>query len=133
MNLLGTVHEEGEEEEMEDSDSLGLGISPLQSMSFLNAPILTSSSLSALPHRPALLRRAVSMKVRNSYFLEREEKRWVRYSECLYQEPIRAGGLEKLGFKRPPPPNAGQERKKRRVEGMLSTSGMTRNRKLRKM
>ena len=72
MNLLGTVHEEGEEEEMEDSDSLGLGISPLQSMSFLNAPILTSSSLSALPHRPALLRRAVSMKVRNSYFLERK-------------------------------------------------------------
>ena len=41
MNLLGTVQEEGEEEEMEDSDSLGLGISPLQSMSFLNAPILT--------------------------------------------------------------------------------------------
>ena len=72
MNLLGTVQEEGEEEEMEDSDSLGLGISPLQSMSFLNAPILTSSSLSALPHRPALLRRAVSMKVRNSYFLERK-------------------------------------------------------------
>jgi len=98
VNLLGTVQEEGEEEEeMEDSDSLGLGISPLQSMSFLNAPILASSSLSALPHKPALLRRAVSMK-----------------------EPIRTGGLEKLGFKRPPPPNAGQERKKRRVEGEIA-------------
>ena len=72
MNLLGTVQEEGEEEEMEDSDSLGLGISPLQSMSFLNAPILTSSSLSALPHKPALLRRAVSMKVSNCYFLLRK-------------------------------------------------------------
>ena len=61
VNLLGTVLEE-EEEEMEDS--LGLGVSPLQSLSFLNAPILASSSLSSLPHRPAMLRRAVSMKVR---------------------------------------------------------------------
>ena len=119
MNLLGTVQEEGEEEEMEDSDSLGLGISPLQSMSFLNAPILTSSSLSALPHRPALLRRAVSMKVRIRYFLLRKND-GLEISLSLYQEPIRTGGLEKLGFKRPPPPNAGQERKKRRVEGMLS-------------
>ena len=64
VNLLGTVLEE--EEEMEDSGGLGLGISPLQSLSFLNAPILASSSLSALPHRPAMLRRAVSMKVRLS-------------------------------------------------------------------
>ena len=61
VNLLGTVLEE---EEMEDS--LGLGVSPLQSLSFLNAPILASSSLSSLPHRPAMLRRAVSMKVRLS-------------------------------------------------------------------
>ena len=66
VNLLGTVLEE-EEEEMEDS--LGLGVSPLQSLSFLNAPILASSSLSSLPHRPAMLRRAVSMKVRR--FTER--------------------------------------------------------------
>ena len=63
VNLLGTVLEE---EEIEDSGGLGLGISPLQSLSFLNAPILASSSLSALPHRPAMLRRAVSMKVRYS-------------------------------------------------------------------
>jgi len=95
VNLLGTVLEE--EEEMEDSGGLGLGISPLQSLSFLNAPILASSSLSALPHRPAMLRRAVSMK-----------------------EPIRVGSLEKLGFKRPPPPSNCQERKKRRVEGEVS-------------
>ena len=61
VNLLGTVMEEDEEEE---SGSLGLGISPLQSLSFLNAPILASSSLSALPQRPPMLRRAVSMKVR---------------------------------------------------------------------
>merc|ERR1719180_202716 len=96
VNLLGTVLEE-EEEEIEESGSLGLGISPLQSLSFLNAPILASSSLSALPHRPPMLRRAVSMK-----------------------EPIRVGSLEKLGFKRPPPPSNCQERKKRRVEGEIS-------------
>ena len=64
VNLLGTVMEEDEEEE---SGSLGLGISPLQSLSFLNAPILASSSLSALPQRPPMLRRAVSMKVRFSW------------------------------------------------------------------
>ena len=67
VNLLGTVLEE-EEEEMEGSGSLGLGISPLQSLSFLNAPILASSAApilpSALPNRPPMLRRAVSMKVR---------------------------------------------------------------------
>ena len=62
VNLLGTVLEE-EEGDMEDSESLGLGVSPLQSLSFLNAPILASSSLSALPQRPPMLRRAVSMKV----------------------------------------------------------------------
>ena len=71
VNLLGTVLEEEEEEEMEGSGNLGLGISPLQSLSFLNAPILASSSLSALPHRPPMLRRAVSMKVRfSAKFLE---------------------------------------------------------------
>ena len=69
VNLLGTVlEEEEEEEEMEGSGSLGLGISPLQSLSFLNAPILASSAApilpSALPNRPPMLRRAVSMKVR---------------------------------------------------------------------
>ena len=69
VNLLGTVleEEEEEEEEMEGSGSLGLGISPLQSLSFLNAPILASSAApilpSALPNRPPMLRRAVSMKV----------------------------------------------------------------------
>jgi len=94
VNLLGTVMEEDEEEE---SGSLGLGISPLQSLSFLNAPILASSSLSALPQRPPMLRRAVSMK-----------------------EPSRTGHLDKMSFKRPPPPHAGQERKKRRVEGEIS-------------
>jgi len=102
VNLLGTVmEEEEEEEEMEGSGSLGLGISPLQSLSFLNAPILASSAApilpSALPNRPPMLRRAVSMK-----------------------EPIRVGSLDKLGFKRPPPPNNGQERKKRRIEGEVS-------------
>jgi len=99
VNLLGTVLEE-EEEEIDSSGSLGLGISPLQSLSFLNAPILASSAASILAppcQRPPMLRRAVSMK-----------------------EPIRVGSLDKLGFKRPPPPNNCQERKKRRVEGEIS-------------
>ena len=39
--------------------------------------------------------------------------------EFSCQEPIRVGSLDKLGFKRPPPPNNCQERKKRRVEGSL--------------
>ena len=66
VNLLGTVLEE-EEEEIDSSGSLGLGISPLQSLSFLNAPILASSAASILAppcQRPPMLRRAVSMKVR---------------------------------------------------------------------
>lgn len=109
VNLLGTVMEEDEEEE---SGSLGLGISPLQSLSFLNAPILASSSLSALPQRPPMLRRAVSMKVRFSWGDIFSVKLC-----CVSQEPSRTGHLDKMSFKRPPPPHAGQERKKRRVEG----------------
>ena len=66
INLLGRVLEE-DEDEINGAGSFSLGISPLQSLSFLNAPILASSTapiLASSCQRPPMLRRAVSMKVR---------------------------------------------------------------------